>query len=80
MSEEQFTEPEDALLFDQSESAEEYEEISCEEVDRIVGILEELMSTVQSENVRAHLEDASNSIFYLVYDEQDEEQLDAEAA
>ncbi len=49
----------------------EYEEISSEEVDRIVGLLEELMGMVQSQNIRDYLEEASTNIYYLVYDEED---------
>jgi len=49
----------------------EYEEISSEEVDRVVGLLEELMGMVQSQNVRDYLEEASTSIYYLVYDEEE---------
>ncbi len=50
---------------------EEFEEISSEEVDRVIASLEELIDGVESENIRTQLETASNSIFYLVYDESD---------
>jgi hypothetical protein len=59
---------------------EEFEEISSDEVDRIVAFLDELIETVQSENIQAILEDASNSIFSLVYDENDLEEMQDEAA
>ena len=59
---------------------EEFEEISSDEVDRIVAVLDELIETVQSENIQAILEDASNSIFSLVYDENDLEDVQDEAA
>lgn len=55
---------------------EEFEEISSEEVDRVVAALEELIETVESDNIRIQLEDASNNIFYLVYDESDLEDAD----
>ena len=59
---------------------EEFEEISSDEVDRIVAVLDELIETVQSENIQAILEDASNGIFSLVYDENDLEEMQDEAA
>lgn len=51
----------------------EFEEINSEEVDRIVGVIEELLPTIESENVKSLLEEAMNNIYYLVYDEEDEE-------
>ena len=53
--------------------AEEYEEIASEEVDRVVAALDDLIGTVESENIRTYLELASNSIFFLVYEEDDGE-------
>ena len=54
-------------------SLDEYEEITSEEVDRVVGSLEALIDTVSSENVKAYLDEALNGIYYLIYeDEQDE--------
>ena len=58
---------------------EEYEEISSDEVDRVVAALEELMAGVESENIRHHLEVASQEIFSLVYEADDEGNI-AEAA
>lgn len=58
----------------------EYEEISSEEVDRVVGLLEELMGMVQSQNIRDYLEEASSNIYYLVYDEEEGEDVVSEAA
>ena len=55
----------------------EFEEITSEEVDRVVGLLEELTKTVESENIRTYLEEAVNNIYYLVYD--DEEEAEDEA-
>lgn len=59
---------------------EEYEEISSEEVDRVVEALEQLMETVESENIQAYLEEASASILALVYDEEDLDEIHDEAA
>ena len=47
-----------------------YAEISSDEVDRIVAALEELMESASSENIKTHLEEALNGIYYLVYDEE----------
>jgi hypothetical protein len=59
---------------------EEYEEISSEEVDRVVEELEQLMETVQSENIQAFLEEASANILALVYDEDELDEIQDEAA
>ena len=57
----------------------EYEEISSEEVDRIVESLEELTETVTSENIRTYLEDVTNTIYTLVYDEEEgDEEMELE--
>ncbi|QDT48346.1 hypothetical protein [Symmachiella dynata] len=72
--------PEDQNLemdFEEIEGEEEYEEISGEEVDRVVESLEQLIASVDSENVKAYLDDALNNIYYLIHDE-DEEMDDAE--
>lgn len=41
----------------------EYEEITSDEVDRVVAALDTLMQTVSSENIRAHLGEAADSIY-----------------
>jgi hypothetical protein len=64
----------------QSALDEEYEEITSDEVDRVIGELESLMGTVESENIRSYLEEAINSIYYLIYDDEDLEDDVAEAA
>ena len=51
--------------------AEEFEEITSDEVDRVVEAIEALSATVESENIRLILENASNDIWYLVYDDED---------
>jgi hypothetical protein len=57
----------------ESEDTEEYEEIDSDEVDRVVTALEELSGSINSENIRHLIEEASNSIYYLVYSEDEEE-------
>lgn len=57
----------------QNLNGEEYEEISSDEVDRVVAELEKLIGTVQSENIQAYLEEALNSIYYLVYEDEEDE-------
>ena len=60
-------------VVDENEAdSEEYEEISSDEVDRIVATLEELMDSTKNENIKGHLEEALNNVYYLVYDEDDE--------
>ena len=58
----------------------EYEEISSDEVDHVVESLEKLMETVESENIQAFLEEASANILGLVYDEEELDELQDEAA
>ncbi len=65
------------MEFEDVSGEEEFEEISGEEVDRIVESLEELIESAESENIKTYLEDALNSIYYLVHDE--DEDADAEA-
>ena len=58
-------------LNNEASETEEFEEITSEEVDRVVESLENLAATVDSENVRLILEKALNDIWYLVYDDED---------
>ena len=51
----------------------EYEEVSTDEVDRVLAVLEELAESVESENVRYYLEEAADNIFALVYEDEDDE-------
>jgi hypothetical protein len=60
---------------DQVIDGEEYEEICSEEVDRVVGLLEELAGMVQSQNIREFLEEASANIYYLVYEDEEEDSV-----
>ncbi|MFO0977186.1 MAG: hypothetical protein U0996_12360 [Planctomycetaceae bacterium] len=58
---------------------EEYEEISSEEVDRVVDALDRLIESVQSENIKHYLEEAASNIYYLVYEEEEEGLADDDA-
>ena len=60
---------EDVLDAEQARQEEDYEEISSDEVDRVVEALESLMATVDSENIRYFLEEATNNIYLLIYDD-----------
>ncbi len=61
-------------------ASDEFEEISSDEVDRVIEAIDALIATVDSENIQAYLEEASNNIFALVYDEEDLEEIVDEAA
>ncbi|MCP4171375.1 MAG: hypothetical protein GY758_11450 [Fuerstiella sp.] len=47
----------------------DFEEICSDEVDRVVEVLDGLIENIQSENVKHFLEEASSSIYYLVYED-----------
>jgi len=51
-------------------NSDEYEEITSEEVDRVVEALDRLIEGVQSENVKHYLGEAASNIYYLVYEEE----------
>lgn len=51
----------------------EFEEITSDEVDRIVEALDQLIQSVQSENIRWMLEEAAGNIFSLIYDDEADE-------
>lgn len=55
------------------ETEEQFEEITSEEVDRVVAQLETLIESTDSENIRSYLEEAMNEIYYLVYEEEEGE-------
>ena len=62
------------------EDDQEFEEISSDEVDRVVEVLDGLIENAQSENIKHYLEEASSNIYYLVYeDEADEGDLEQAA-
>jgi hypothetical protein len=54
----------------------DFEEISSDEVDRVVEALETLAATAESENIRYFLEEATLKIYLLVYGD-DEQQSEA---
>lgn len=56
----------------------EYEMIHSDEVDRVVAAIESLLPSIESETIRSYLEDCSNSIYYLVYE--DDEEAESQAA
>lgn len=78
----------DELQFDSDEvesvpvadDAGDYEEISSEEVDRVVESLETMMATVDSENIRWFLEDALENVYGLIYSDDEEQDVQSEAA
>ncbi len=79
----EFEAEEDVLEFppEELETEEEFEEITSEEVDRVVDALHDLMQTVDSENIKLFLEDALDNVYYLIYDdEEDDVDLLSEAA
>lgn len=49
----------------------EYEEVSCDEVDSVIAALEQLSETVSSETIKSLIEECSNNIYYLVYEDDD---------
>ena len=73
---------EEAVDHDKTEIDDDYEEICSDEVDRVVEALETLGESVQSQNIKVCLDEASDKVFYLIYDSEDEESdsTDAEAA
>ena len=56
----------------------EYEEITSDEVDRVVSALDDLMESTDSQNIRLFLEEAAANIYALVY-EADEDELEEAA-
>ena len=59
---------------------EEDEEISTDEVDRVLESLTNLLESVESTTVHEHLEEAYNQIFSLVYEEEGVEVEEGEEA
>jgi len=51
------------------EVAAEFEEITSEEVDRVVESLDQIIESVSSENIKHQLEQAAAAIYYLVYED-----------
>ena len=49
----------------------EYEEISSDEVDKVIAALEQLSDDVSSETIKALIAECSNSVYYLVSEDDD---------
>jgi len=64
----------DADVCDEADDEDEYEEITSDEVDRVVSALEDLAESCESMNIRAYLDEAAANIYCLVYDEEDLEE------
>lgn len=73
----EFSPPDDQPILSMEEECHGYEVISSDEVDRVITSLEELMSRVQSENIRTMLDECADEIYGLVYSDS---MSDAEAA
>lgn len=58
----------------------EFEEICSDEVDRVVEVLDGLIEKIQSENIKHYLEEASSNIYYLVYEDEEAEDMLDQAA
>jgi len=56
----------------------EFEEINSDEVDRIVEVLDNLIEGVDSDNVKHYLEEASSNIYYLIYEDSEDETTETE--
>ena len=61
-------------------SDQEFEEICSDEEDRVVEVLDGLIENIQSENIKHFLEEASSNIYYLVYEDSDEDETLEQAA
>ena len=62
----------DEHLENELDLSDEYEEICSDEVDRVVESLERLAESVSSENIRSMLEETSQNVYELVYEEEDD--------
>ena len=62
----------------ESEMNDEFEEITSEEVDRVLEALEKLTASATSENIRTYLEEASDSIYELIYSDSEDDVDEAE--
>ena len=51
----------------------EFEEISSDEVDRVVDVLDNLIEGIDSDNIKHYLEEASSNIYYLIYEDSEAE-------
>lgn len=69
----------DDIQQNQPTPEDDFEEISSDEVDSVVTVLETLAEKVESENIKDFLEEAASNIYYLVYEDEDEEGEDEAA-
>ncbi len=69
----------DEIIPDQENADEEYEVITSEEVDRVLDALEELTNSVESENIKVSLQEAADTIYRLIYEDEDDTQNQAES-
>ena len=67
----QFPEDDDLAAVVPVDADDEYEEISSDEVDRMVEALVALAASAESENIRYLLEEATLKIYLLVYGDED---------
>ena len=58
----------------------DFEEICSDEVDRVVEVLDGLIENIQSENIKHFLEEASSNVYYLLYEDDDNEEVLEQAA
>ena len=66
----------DEHLENELDLSDEYEEICSDEVDRVVETLDQLAESVSSENIRTMLEETSQNIYGLIYEEEDDIEAD----
>lgn len=69
--------PETQELLPLDAGDDDYEVITSEEVDHVLDVLDQLINEVESENIRAFLEEAADGIFNLVYSEESEDHAEA---
>ena len=67
----------DEIILNEENEDEECEDVSSEEVDQVVSVLEGLIEKTESENICYYLQEASNFIYYLVYADDEEEDSDS---
>ena len=77
----EFSPADDQQILSMEEENYGYEVISSDEVDRVVATIEELMTRVQSENIRSILDECADEVYGLVYtDANNEQEAQPEAA
>ncbi len=61
-------------------SEDDFEDISQAEADRVLATLDDLINSVESTNIKHHLIESFNNVFELIFGDQEDDFLDAEAA